>query len=350
MQGNIRITNGFMFGLLGGLGVLAALVLGNVIATLASILTYIAAALFIALGLDPIISWLGRRNIKRAAATAIVTLALLTVIAAVFWGIAPAVTEQASNLIRIAPTAIESISKLDFVISVDKQFNGAVTNSLTHAADYLGNSSNWPAMLGGVVQVGLSIFNGFFGTLIILILSIYFMASLQSFKTWIAAFVPKSKRASFSDISEQIADSIGRYVMGQVSIGFIASILGYIFMSIVGIPYAIVLSFIAFLLGLIPLVGSITAAAIVTIVALSVSPTTALISAAYYLVYMQIEAYVISPRIMKKAVAVPGSVVVIAALAGGAVLGVLGALVAIPVAASIILVTRQIFFPRQDQL
>ena len=71
MQGNIRITNGFMFGLLGGLGVLAALVLGNAIATLASILTYIAAALFIALGLDPIISWLGRRNIKRAPATAL---------------------------------------------------------------------------------------------------------------------------------------------------------------------------------------------------------------------------------------------------------------------------------------
>lgn len=129
MQGNIRITNGFMFGLLGGLGVLAALVLGNAIATLASILTYIAAALFIALGLDPIISWLGRRNIKRAPATAIVTLALLTIIAALFWGIAPAVTEQASNLISIAPTAIESISKLDFVISIDKQFNGAVTNS-----------------------------------------------------------------------------------------------------------------------------------------------------------------------------------------------------------------------------
>ena len=173
--------------------------------------------------------------------------------------------------------------------------------------------------------------------------------SLQNFKSWIYSFVPMSRRSKFEHIAEQISESIGRYVMGQVVIGFIASILGYIFMSIMQIPFAIVLSFIAFLLGLIPLVGSITSAFIITVVALSVSPTTALISAIYYLIYMQVESYLISPRIMNKAVSVPGSVVVIAALAGGTVLGVLGALVAIPVAAAFILITRQIIFPRQEQ-
>jgi predicted PurR-regulated permease PerM len=119
-------------------------------------------------------------------------------------------------------------------------------------------------------------------------------------------------------------------------------------MSIVGIPFALVLAAITFLLGLIPLVGTITGAAIVTLVALSVSPTAALISAIYYLIYMQLEAYVISPKIMSKAVSVPGAVVVVAALAGGAILGVLGALIAIPVAASIMLIVREVWMPRQN--
>jgi predicted PurR-regulated permease PerM len=121
-------------------------------------------------------------------------------------------------------------------------------------------------------------------------------------------------------------------------------------MAILGIPYALVLAGIVFLLGLIPLVGPVIAATIVSLVALSVSPTTAIIAAIYFVIYMQIEAYVISPRIMSKAVSVPGAVVVVAALAGGVLLGVLGALVAIPVAASIILIIRQVLVPRQNKL
>ena len=121
-------------------------------------------------------------------------------------------------------------------------------------------------------------------------------------------------------------------------------------MSIVGIKFSLVLASITFSLALIPLVGSISGAAIVTVVALTTSPTAAVIAGIYYLIYMQIEAYVISPRIMTKAVAVPGAVVVVAALAGGALMGVIGALVAIPVAASIILIIRQVWVPRQNAL
>jgi predicted PurR-regulated permease PerM len=348
MQGNFKISNGFSFGLLGGLGVLTALLIGNALASLASLLTYIAAALFIALGLDPILKWLGTKNVQRPAATAIVTAALLAALTAVIWGIAPTLVSQASNLISSTPSTIESISKLDFVVKVDNQFNGAVSNALENSAAYLSDSANWPTMLGGVVQVGLNIFNGFFGGLIIVILTIYFMAALPGFKKWVYSFVASSGRAQFTNIADQVSDSVGRYVIGQVSIGFIGSSLGFIFMTIMNIPFVVVLTFISFLLGLIPLVGSITAAVIVTAVALTVSPTVALVSAIYYLIYMQVEAYLISPRIMKRAVSVPGSVVVIAALAGGVVLGVLGALIAIPVAASVILITRQVIFPRQD--
>ena len=143
---------------------------------------------------------------------------------------------------------------------------------------------------------------------------------------------------------------MGRYVIGQLSLGLLNGVLSLIFLSIIGAPAPILLAFIAFLGSLVPLVGTLTGAIIITLVCLAASPLTALVAAIYYLVYMQVEAYVLSPRIMSRAVAVPGALVVIAAIAGGTLGGVLGALVAIPVAASLIIIVEKVVFPRQDVL
>lgn len=348
MQGQTKITNGFQLGLLGGLGVLTAILIGGAFQTLADIITYVAAAIFIALGLDPIVTKLEGFGLKRPAAILAVVLVLIGGIATLIWAIFPTLASQGAHFIANAPTVISGFGQLPVVVRLDNQLGGTISSAIASTADFLANSANWPKMVGGVVQVGVNIFNGFFATLVILILSLYFMASLNRFKGFIYSLVPASKREKFHDIAEQIATSVGRYVIGQVTIASINAILSYVFMSIVGIPFALVLAFIILLLGLIPLVGTVTGAAIVSLVALSVSPTTALIAAIYYLVYMQIESYLISPRIMNKAVAVPGAVVVVAALSGGALLGVLGALVAIPVAASVMLIIRQILVPHQD--
>ena len=125
--------------------------------------------------------------------------------------------------------------------------------------------------------------------------------------------------------------------------------LSAIFLTIIGAPFPAVLAVIAFFFSLIPLVGTLTGSTIIVLLCLLGSPQTAIIAAIYYLIYMQIEAYVISPRIMNRAVSVPGAVVVIAALAGGSLLGLLGALVAIPVAASILIIYRQVLIPRQNE-
>jgi predicted PurR-regulated permease PerM len=349
MQGNFRISNAFQLGLLGGLGVLTALLIGGAVTTLANVITYLAAAIFIALGLEPIVTKITSLGVRRRFAILIVMAALLTLIAILIASVFPTLASQTANFLKTAPTVLSGLTEIPLVVQLDNQFAGAISDALVNAGAYLGDSSNWPKMLGGVVQVGLSIFNGFFGALIVLVLSLYFMASMSSFKKWLYSLVADSRREKFADIAEQIANSVGRYVMGQVSIGFIQSALVFILLSVTGVPFALVISALAFLLGLIPLVGTITAAAIASLVALSVSPTTAIIVALFYIVYMQIEAYVISPRIMSRAVEVPGAVVVVAALAGGALLGVLGALVAIPIAASIILIIRQVLVPYQQQ-
>jgi len=348
MANNIKVSNAFQVGLLGGLGVLTALVFGNMIATIASIITYVFAAIFIALGLDPIVSFIEKRWLKRPFAILTVVIIFFGVVAGLIWAVTPSLVRQSANFIEQAPLILGGISQIDLVVTLDAQFGGAITKTLTSTGEFLGDSKNWPTMLGGVVQVSLSIFNGFFAGLIVVILSIYFMASLDSFKHWTYKLVSYKSRDNFINISEQVANSVGRYVMGQMTIAFINATLGFIVMSIIGVPFPLLLAFIAFVFALIPLVGPVSGAVVITLVALSASPLTALIIAIYYAIYLQLEAYLISPRVMRKAVDVPGAVVVVAALAGGALLGVLGALVAIPVAASIILIIRQVWMPRQD--
>lgn len=348
MSSQVRVTNAFQLGLLGGLGVLTALVLGSMVATVANIITYVFAAMFIALGLDPVVTFLEKRGLKRSFAILAVVVIFFGIVGSLIWAVTPSLVRQTANFIEQAPVILNGISQFDWIVRLDEQFGGVISNSLNSAGAFLGDSKNWPTMLGGVVSVGLSIFNGFFAGLIIVILSIYFMASLDSFKHWIYQLVKAKNRKNFISISEQISNSVGRYVMGQVTIAFINSSLAFMMMTIINVPFSLLLAFIVFILALIPLVGPITGAVIVSLVALSASPTTALIAAIYYAIYLQVEAYLVSPRIMRKAVDVPGAVVVVGALAGGALLGVLGALVAIPVAASIILIIRQVWMPRQE--
>ena len=203
-----------------------------------------------------------------------------------------------------------------------------------------------------ILGIGAGIIAGFTGALIVLILTIYFTASTPSLKLAVAQLVPASKRARFVDLADQITASVGYYVMGQVTLGVINGVLSAIFLTIIGAPFPAVLAVIAFFFSLIPLVGTLTGSTIIVLTCLIPglgSPLTALVALIYYAIYMQVEAYILSPRIMNRAVSVPGAVVVIAALAGGSLLGLLGALVAIPVAASILIIYRQVIVPRQNE-
>jgi predicted PurR-regulated permease PerM len=151
------------------------------------------------------------------------------------------------------------------------------------------------------------------------------------------------------DITEQVTQSIGGYISGMVALAAMSSIIGFIAMTIVGVPFAAILALILFGFGLIPLIGPLLGWSIVVIVALFDQPLTAFIIGIFALVYMQIEAYVLTPRVMNKAVSVPGSLVVIGAMAGGTLLGLLGALIAIPVAAMILIIIKQVWMPQQEK-
>ncbi|TFB46460.1 AI-2E family transporter [Cryobacterium tagatosivorans] len=349
----MKIQNAFRVGLIGTLGVGLGLLIITSVVSLQTIIVYIGAALFIALGLDPAVSWLQKRKFPRWAAILTVVAGVVGVLTGLVFAVVPIIVDQVSALSRAIPDLVKAVNTATFLADIQKQFPGLDVDAVVKSAtDFLG--TNLTTITTTAIQSGLAIISGLFGALIIVILTLYFTASLNSMKRGVYQLVPASKRERFADLSDQITTAVGRYVVGQAALAACNGVLSFIFLSIIGAPFPALLAFIAFLFSLIPLVGTITGSVIIVLTCLipgiGSSTETVIAAAIYYLIYMQVEAYVLSPHIMSRAVAVPGAVVVIAALAGGSLLGLLGALIAIPVAASALMIIKQVVIPRQNEL
>lgn len=353
----MKIHNPFLFGLLGGLGVLVALGIGATIASLATILTYVGAALFLALGLDPLVTWLEKHKFPRPLAIATVLVAVLGVFTGLVFAIIPVITEQVQTAIRAAPSLITAFSDGTLKENIEKAVPWFDVKGALNGLDGWVKNLDFTTISGGVLSVGIGIAAGLTGTVVVLILTIYFVSSLTNLKRGLYQLVPASKRPGFIDLAEQVASAVGRYVIGQGSLALVNGVLSFIVLTLIfpafGLPvkYSALLAFIAFLGSLIPLVGTISGSVIITLLVLLFNgPPSVIAVGIYYVIYMQVEAYVLNPRIMAKAVKIPGAIVVIAALAGGTLLGILGALIAIPVAAAIMIIINQVFVPRQNEL
>ncbi|MCI4657352.1 AI-2E family transporter [Cryobacterium algoricola] len=349
----MKIQNAFRLGLIGTLGVGVGILILSSIVSLQTIITYIGAALFIALGLDPSVSWLEKKGFPRWAAILAVLIAVIGVLTGVIFAIVPIIVDQITKLSQAIPELVRSVNTSTFLSDIQKQFPALPVSGIVKSiTDYV--STNVTTITTAIIQSGLAVVSGLFGALIIVILSLYFTASLHSLKTATYQLVPASKRERFADLSEQITTSVGRFVVGQAALASCNGVLSFTFLSIIGAPFPALLAVIAFLGSLIPLVGTISGSVIIVLACLipgiGSSTLTALVAAIYYIVYMQVEAYVLSPNIMRRAVSVPGAVVVVAALAGGSLLGILGALIAIPVAAAVLMIIKQVVIPRQNEL
>jgi putative heme transporter len=348
MEQRARLTNSFRLGLTGGLGVLTAILLGAAVTQTATILTYIGIALFVALGLDPVVRSLTKRKLPRPVAVAIVVSGFLGAVALLLWAIIPTAVGEATNLINRLPTIASNVVELNLIATWDEQLGGVITAATNNTLAYLSDANNWPTLLGGVLQVGIGILSGVVGFVVVVILTIYFMASLESMKNYLSLLVSASKRERFRKLTDQISLSVGRWVMGQTSVALIHGLALFVLLTILGSQFALLLALVAFAFALIPLVGPVTAGILVTGVTFLSGSDMTLVVGIYYLIYLQVEAYLVSPRVMKRAVSVPAALVVIAALMGGTLMGVLGALIAIPVAASILLIVREVWMPHQQ--
>lgn len=340
----------FQLGFTVTLGVLVALLFGDIVGQLSTIIMYVVAALFVALGLDPVVRWLERKGLKRGLGIGVVFGGFVVLIAALLAIVIPMIANQISLLVKSAPALFRDVTTQQWFMDLNENFGRFVDfdGLLTMGQDLVSKPENWAQVAGGVWQAGIGIANGLTAGLIVLILTLYFLASLRTIKRAFYSLVPRTGRAKVMDITEQVTKSVGGYVSGMVVLAFINAVLGFVMMTIVGVPFAGLVAVGVFLLAMIPLIGSVVATVLVSAVALFDSPMTAIIAAGYYLVYMQVESYLLTPRIMNRVVSVPGALVVIGALAGGTLLGLLGALISIPVTAMVLMIVKQVWVPRQE--
>ncbi|MCA4132163.1 AI-2E family transporter [Arthrobacter sp. M4] len=335
-------------GFMGTVGVGVALLVYYIGTTTAQLLLWIVAALFIALGLDPVVRWLEARSLPRSVGIVVSVSVLILAVTGFFATLIPTIVEQVSELVKQAPEWIRSFLDSEFFRNVDQQFG--VRDRITQELDkFVKNPEAVGGIFGGVVGFGSTVANSLFGTLIVLVLSLYFLAALPNMKKWAYRLAPRSRRPRVEALSEAITASVGNYVIGQACVALLNALFAFIVMSILRVPFSVLLAFVVALLAFIPLVGGMIAGVVVILVALTLGWQTALIYAICYFAYLQFEAYFVSPRIMQRAVAVPGAVAVISVIAGGSLLGVLGALIAIPTAAAIMLLIKEVYIVRQDR-
>ncbi len=336
----------FYLGFWGASGALLAIGLWSLVGRLTTTLTILVVSFFLTLALSPIVEALVGRGLRRALSVVVVFAGLVVVFVVIGALVIPPVVIQGTDLAQQTPGYLQDLLDTRWVREFDKSYDivDRVQQELTAR---MTDQTFLEGVLGGLLGAGRAVLNGVFQVFTVLVLTLYFLASLPRIKQASYAIVPASRRPRVISLSEEIFRRVGSYAVGQVAIATLNALLSYVMMMIVGVPYAAVLAVIVGLLGLIPMIGATLGAVIVTAVAFFDEPRKALIVIVYSIVYQQFENYIVAPRVMQRTVSVPGPVTVVAALAGGAVLGVLGALLAIPVAAGLLLLYEEVLVPRQ---
>ena len=298
-------------------------------------LTWIFIAAFITIALSGPISFLSRR-MRRGFAVAIVYVALILTPFALIGLLVPPIVEQANNLVQNFPDYARDVT--EFVNNNERlsqlQDDYDITGKLEEEAAQL--PQRLGAAAGLLSDIGLGLVNSIFALVTILVLSLFMGSSGRRFLDWWARRYPAEREAWMRNLYERIGTAIGNYMAGALLQATIAGVTSYLMLLILGVDYALPLAVVVFVLDLLPLVGATLGAIIVGLVTLfSDFPVDTLIWTAWAIVYQQVENNVIQPRIQSRAVQLDPLIVLVAVLFGSSLAGVLGALLAIPVAASI---------------
>jgi predicted PurR-regulated permease PerM len=333
----------FMIGLTGAFGVAVAYGLIQLVVGARSVLILIGLALFIAAGLDPIVGWLVRHRMPRWAAVLTVVVCGLAITAGFLAAAIPPLANEATALAHQIPHYMHDLQNRNSQLGR--------LNVKYHIQDRLTKlvSNGGGSLVGGVLGAGALVVGTASAIVAIMVLSIYFLAGLPQIKVFAYRLVPHSRRPRVILIGDEILAKVGGFVLGNFITSAIAGLGTYIWLLAWGVPYPILLGMFVAFMDLIPVIGSTIGGIVVSLVALTVSLPVALATLAFYVAYRLAEDYLIVPRIMGRTVELPAIVSLVAVLIGGVLLGIVGALVAIPVAAAIRLLLQEIAFHRLDK-
>ncbi len=335
----------FFTGFLGAAGALLAFWIGQRILSISGVLILILVACFLAVGLNPSVEFFIRRGVRRPWAVLLVTVGVLAAIGLFLVALVPVISDQVTALVDQVPQWFHQIQHNNTIRGWDRKYHliDRLQNTIENAR--LGNK-----VFGGVLGIGLAVLSAVTNTFVVVVLTLYFLASLPSMKRFVYRLAPASRRERVTHLGDAILENVGSYVSGAFVVAMCAGISSLIFLLVVGLAqYAVALAAVVTLLDVIPMIGATLGALIVTAIGFAEDPRIGLFCLIFYIVYQQFENYVIYPRVMSRSVDIPGSVIVIAALIGASLLGVIGALLAIPTAAAVQLLLREVFLPRQEE-
>lgn len=344
----VNTSHPFYFGFMVTIGALLALTMLQALASASAVFILIIISIFLAAGLNPAVMFFQNRGLNRGASVGAVMASVLLFVAAFIAIAVPPLIDQGNQLLDNAPALIKDLNNNAFINELNNKY-GVIDSLQTKIDSFIKDGQFAITAFGGVIGVGKAVVSGLVSTITILVLTLYFLASLPQVINIGLRFVPATRRDRVSKLTNAIVARIGSFVGGQAIIAALAATFILIMGLIVGMPYPGPLAMVVLICGFIPLVGHFIGMSIVTVVSLTDSLTTAAIALGAYIVYVQIENYVITPRIMRKSLAIPGLVTIIAALLGASLLGLVGGLLAVPIAAAVLLILDEVVFPRADQ-
>jgi predicted PurR-regulated permease PerM len=344
----INKTQPFYFGFVATLGVLTAIILLRALESVSQIFVLILVSLFLATGLNPAVEALRGRNLSRGSAVAVIFSSVILFVVFFAFVVVPPVVSQGTNLIQNAPQLLDNLMKNSTINDLNDQF-GIIDTLQSRLNSVTSDGTLLISTFGGVLGVGQSILSGFFTALTILVLTLYFITSLPQAVSLGLSLVPASRRDRVGKLTNAVIERVGIFVGSQILIAAMAGVFVVLLTWVLGMPSPIAIGMIVFVVALIPLIGHFIGSAVVTLIAFTQSPLIGLIAFVAYVLYVQIENYVVTPRIMKRTLSVPGAVTIISALIGSSLLGLVGGLLAVPVAASIILILDEVVIPRANK-
>jgi predicted PurR-regulated permease PerM len=319
----------FRLGALVSLGAASTVIGLYALYTVRAILIRVLIALFIAVSLDPAVRWLAKRGMRRGFAVTVIFLLAAGLAAAFLISVIPPLVTQFRNLVDDLPGYLGRLQ--------DRSSQFRELNDRYHVSDQLqGLVGTIPGRLGtGLLGFTSRLFGAVVNGLTVLVFTVYFMADMPRIRGGLVRLFPVERRPRAHQVVDLMVDKVGGYMIGNIIISIIAGMASFVAFTVLGVPFAVPLAFVVAICDLIPMIGATLGAVIGVSVALFTSPlATTILVAAFFLGYQQLENYLIAPRVLRTTVELGAAAVLIAGLVGATVLGLIGALMAIPVAAA----------------
>jgi predicted PurR-regulated permease PerM len=334
----------FFIGMAAAAGVAVTAGIIEMIITARQVLVLVGVALFLAIGLEPAVSRLARlRWVPRWAAVSVVFLGALAAVGGFIAAAIPPLLAQTRAFLTQLPHYLQALQNHNSLLGqLNERFH--LQQRLTEAV-----TGNGAALTDGLLGAGALVLGAVSSFLVVVVLTMYFLADLPRIRRGLYRLVPHSRRPRAILIGDEIFAKVGGYVLGNLLISLISAVLTFGWLLAFRVPYSLLLAIMVGLLDLIPIIGSTVAGVVVCLVALTVSLPVALGTAGFFIVYRLVEDYLLVPKIIGRVLQVPSLITVVAVLVGGVLLGVIGALVAIPVTAAVLLIVREVLIPRLDR-